>query len=335
MNLIRFNRGNTHSAIGAYCNAFGGCVDCQTPEYYPTFSLAYKIRRMVILRQIGGARLTVFNIGDLQADLADWLRLAPQEWPPDYHHFLAMPIAVPTQCALIRVGDALILVDGPIYDLPPGSSMSLPGYQPPDDLLAQLAAVEVSPAAITHVIITHLHLDHYGGLTIHADKRSTPAFPNALHYAGRVDWQQPWFQRALRRKNSPESLTLGVIEAAGLLELVDGQQEIVPGVSIHPAPGETPGHQIVRVESEGQVLYCLGDLYHHIVEVEQSSWMPHWCAQEPLLAARSAFVAAALAEDALLMATHIPGLGRLSIKGDKISWEETMSVGQVGLTQIQ
>ncbi|MFO7660967.1 MAG: MBL fold metallo-hydrolase [Chloroflexota bacterium] len=276
---------------------------------------------MDIFRQIGDARITLFNIGDFQADLVDWLRLSAKDWPPDYHHFFVKPIAVPTQCALIQVEEASILVDAPLYDLPPGSSMSLPNYQPPDDLLTQLAATGVSIETITHVIITHLHFDHYGGLAIRTDKRNVPAFPNARHYISRADWEQPSFQRALRRKNSPDSLTLGVIEAAGLIELVEGQKEIAPGMSILPAPGETPGHQLARVESEGQVLYCLGDLYHHIVEVEHPYWMAHWCDNESLISARSTLVAAALVDDALLMATHIPGLGRLAATENGISWE--------------
>ena len=104
-----------------------------------------------------------------------------------------------------------------------------------------------------------------------------------------------------------------------LLELVEGNRDLVPGVRMIAAPGETPGHYIVRVHSEGQTLYCLGDLYHHEVEFEQPTWMVHWIDQERNLKSRSALMEAALAEHALLLAAHIP-IGYLKQTGSEIKW---------------
>lgn len=86
------------------------------------------------------------------------------------------------------------------------------------------------------------------------------------------------------------------------------------------APGETPGHQIVRVHSQGQTLYCLGDLYHHVVEVEQPGWGVKWSDIATAQASRQRFAQQALAEDALLIATHIWGVGRLQPDGDSVIW---------------
>src|SRR2546427_8867771 len=41
--------------------------------------------------------------------------------------------------------------------------------------------------------------------------------------------------------------------------LVEGNRTLTPAVQLIAAPGESAGHQLVRVQSEGQTLYCLGD----------------------------------------------------------------------------
>ena len=87
------------------------------------------------------------------------------------------------------------------------------------------------------------------------------------------------------------------------------------------APGETPGHQIVRLHSQGKTLYLLGDLYHHVVEVEQPGWGVKWSDIATAQASRQAFAQRALAEDALLIATHIWGVGRLQPGSDGVTWE--------------
>ena len=92
------------------------------------------------------------------------------------------------------------------------------------------------------------------------------------------------------------------------------------GAAVLPAPGETPGHPIVRVRSNGQTLYCVGDLFHLVVEAERPALMVHWSGRAATLASRKALSKAALAEDAMIVATHISGVGRLRRTGAGVSW---------------
>src|SRR5437588_307804 len=91
------------------------------------------------------------------------------------------------------------------------------------------------------------------------------------------------------------------IALPGASMLVDANRELTPEVRIIAAPGESPGHQVVRVHSRGQTFYCLGDLCHHAVELEHPEWMVEWADAEASLASRRALIEAALAENAMLV----------------------------------
>ena len=106
----------------------------------------------------------------------------------------------------------------------------------------------------------------------------------------------------------------------GLLELVDQPRDLGHGIQIIPAPGESPGHQIVRLHSEGQTLYCLGDLYHLTTEVEQPTWVVRWTNGATNQRSRQAFNETALKENALLIATHIAPFGHLARTADGYAW---------------
>ena len=103
-------------------------------------------------------------------------------------------------------------------------------------------------------------------------------------------------------------------------ELVDGARDLGGGVSVLPAPGETPGHQIVRLRAGGQSLFCLGDLYHHPLEVERPEWLVNWADPAATRASRAALLPEILAGDALVLATHIAGFGRLRQAGARLRW---------------
>jgi glyoxylase-like metal-dependent hydrolase (beta-lactamase superfamily II) len=264
--------------------------------------------------QVGTATVTAINVGDVRFRLGDWLIVPEAERPPYFAEWLPFPI----NCVHIAAPGLSVLVDASFYEVDPSSPHAIPGYQPPPELLAALAEAGVSPAAIDHVVITHIHHDHINGLTRQQGSRLTPCFPNARHFLSQADWEQ--VQAALQKPESVESRTLGVLDSAGLLERVNGPRDLGGGVAIVPAPGETPGHQIVRVRSDGQTLYCLGDLYHHPIEVERQEWAALWADAEATRASRQAVVEAAQAEDALLIATHIQGIGRLKRAGPGVTW---------------
>ena len=128
-------------------------------------------------------------------------------------------------------------------------------------------------------------------------------------------------RRALETADTLEARTFGILDQLGLLTVADGKREISRGVEIIPTPGETPGHLSVRLESTGRTAYCVGDLYHHEMEVERPEWAVTWADQVAIRASRSVIVQAALAEEALLAATHIRGFGRLAPTPDGVRWE--------------
>ncbi len=261
--------------------------------------------------QIGSAEISIITTGAVQVNFAQGMNI-----PPDV--IAARPelqgmVPLPVQSLCVRLPETTLLVDPGVYD--PDSKWSIPDYQPPPPLLAQLAQIGVAVAEIEHVVITHAHFDHYNGTTIARDGNDVPTFPNARYYLGRKDWQQPHLQAARHKPDTLERRTLGVLYAAGVLELVDGQRDLGHGIHLLPAAGESPGHQIVRIQSDGETLYYLGDLYHHAVEFEQPTWMVNWADAARCVRSRKALVKGALAKNAYLVATHIVGIGRLDSTG--------------------
>lgn len=255
--------------------------------------------------RLGAATITLINVGDLRAEFVDY----------------EAPSRIPIQCVLIQLPETCALVDACLYDLPADSPYAIPGYQPPPGLLARLAELGVAPDDVAHVIITHAHFDHYSATTTTSDgSHYQPAFPRARYYLGRGDWEAAETQAARQDATSLVAHTLDVLWRSGQLEPVAGDRHLSPGLDILAAPGESPGHQVVRVASEGQTLYCVGDLYHFASEVALGDAMPVWADRDAMLASRERINSAALAEAALLMATHVTGFGRLQRQGESLAW---------------
>ena len=277
------------------------------PDYVRTFEL-------------GTAVITVISIGDLRGNWAALLNISESEWPPRFVADFQNSLRIPIQCVYIQLPQTSILVDASIYDFPADFPFAIPDYQPPLGLLARLAEMKVAPDQIDHVIITHTHFDHYSGTTEERDGQYQPSFPNARHYVGLADWERDDIQHVLQDSNSEPSRTLSVLKRNGLLDLVTGNRTIGDEITILAAPGESPGHQIVRVRSGRQTLYCLGDLYHHPVEADYPECMSPWTDSAAMRASRRALTESALAENALLIATHIPTIGRLERAESGVIW---------------
>ncbi|GLW09479.1 hypothetical protein Misp01_46080 [Microtetraspora sp. NBRC 13810] len=123
----------------------------------------------------------------------------------------------------------------------------------PGVLGSELARVGVAPADVDVVVLTHLHSDHASG-AVHA---GVPVFPNARHVVqqAELDWingipSHPISEAVLRPLD-------------GALLTVSGAAEVTPGVTVVPAPGHTPGHQVVEV---GDVVIT-GDVILHPIQL--------------------------------------------------------------------
>jgi glyoxylase-like metal-dependent hydrolase (beta-lactamase superfamily II) len=108
---------------------------------------------------------------------------------------------------------------------------------------------------------------------------------------------------------------------------VDSERALGHGVTIVPAPGESPGHQILRLQTADKTLYCLGDLYHHEVEVEQPDWIVRWADAAGMQASRQALLPEMLCPESVLVAAHIAGFGRLQQTAAGLQWQRIWEAG--------
>jgi len=196
--------------------------------------------RYVDSRRVGDATVTIISDGtlhwapQLSAPEAEWRRAMPEA---DGHGALTFS----TNLAHIALDGASVLVD-PGFD-EPGPRSSWPSSDRSPGLVAGLASIGVRPEDVSHVLITHPHGDHIAGATVEQDGRRRARFPRARHLLGRAD-----FDAAARA--APDSMAareLGTLREQGLLEPVDGDQEVAPGLAMLHAPGESPGHSIVQI----------------------------------------------------------------------------------------
>jgi len=243
-------------------------------------------------------RLTTLNIGRLRADLSEWFGL------PAGHRYAGKMEECIIQCYHLAMGGHSVLVDAAAYDFTfGGESYALPGPHPPP-LTAQLAALGIDPGAVTEVVITHAHFDHINGLTQRVDGRYVPAFPNARHYLGAGDWNPAAFEAL-------ENNTLLVLEQHGLLALVPGPLTLAEGLELIPAPGETPGHQLLHVRAGELEAYITGDLYHHVMEFDEPGRNVTWAEPVTMAASKASLMAQAQASSARVYFAHIEGAWRV------------------------
>jgi glyoxylase-like metal-dependent hydrolase (beta-lactamase superfamily II) len=278
--------------------------------------------------RMGEATCTVLDSGLLTFDMAAGFGLPEAAWRERYTHYFDHILHLPMQHLLVQMPETTLLVDAGSYEIAPDSPMRVPNYTPPPSIPTQLRELGVDPAAVQHILITHLHLDHYNGLTeghsdpVAAQRDLDLCFPKATVYVGAGDWARTEMQTAVQTPGSEEYATLGRAARAGQLRTVDAPLTVAPGLTLYPLPGETPGHLGLRLESGGQVLAAIGDLYHHVVEVGQPEWHVTWADHASLVDSRARFVADVRRSQPWIMASHIPGVGRLVLDGDAPRWEE-------------
>jgi glyoxylase-like metal-dependent hydrolase (beta-lactamase superfamily II) len=135
-----------------------------------------------------------------------------------------------------------------------------------DPYMESLAATGVKPEEIDLVINTHLHFDHAGGNTKFTNGRAVPAFPNAQYIVQKAELEHALHPNERDRASYYAHDFVPIMEA-GRWQLVDGDAEIVPGISVVKIPGHNMQVQAIQIRSGGKKLMFVADLIptrHHL-----------------------------------------------------------------------
>jgi glyoxylase-like metal-dependent hydrolase (beta-lactamase superfamily II) len=220
-----------------------------------------------------------------------------------------------------RSGGQTILIDAGL-GLDPNLDLPRAGQ-----LVRRLEAAGIDLASVTDVVLTHMHMDHIGGLLVDGVKeRLRPDLRVHVAAAEVKFWESPDFSRTSMPPGFPDALRSTakrfIEEYHGHLRTFEEEHEVAPGVVVRRTGGHTPGHSVVRLASGGDGLTFAGDAVF-AVGFEQPDWHNGF-EHDPEEAARVRvrLLRELAATGELLVATHLPfpSLGRVAVDGDTFRW---------------
>ena len=218
---------------------------------------------------------------------------------------------------VVRSGDKTILIDAGLGVDP---DLHLPRA---GQLIKRLQAAGIDLGSVTDLVLTHMHMDHVGGLLVDGVKEQLRPDLRIHVAAAEVKfWESPDFSHTSMPQGFPDALRSAakrfVNQYHNHLHRFDEQHEVAPGVIVRRTGGHTPGHSVVRLASGGEALTFAGDAVF-TVGFEQPDWHNGF-EHDPEEAARVRVrLLRELAETGeMLVATHLPfpSIGRVAVDGD-------------------
>lgn len=268
---------------------------------------------------VGDVRITGLTDGSVVFDPRVLFPDTPLEaWEPFYdrfrEYFSGQMFRNNVGSFLLQSGDRTVMADTGF-----GPHGEMLGYPAPAGLLGDLSANGFSVFDIDAVFLTHLHGDHVGWNLNSVGGEWRPRFPNASYHVHSADWA--WFSQEENRQGErgrTADRTFIPLEQLGVLELLNGETELAPGVSAIPMPGHTPGHMGLLIASKNERAMLIGDLAGSPMQITETEWRytPDW---DPAMGrdTRKRVLDRAEQDGAVVMGAHLsrPGWGTL------IRWE--------------
>jgi glyoxylase-like metal-dependent hydrolase (beta-lactamase superfamily II) len=241
------------------------------------------------------------------AELANWLQR--NFVPPDMFDW-------PLNVMVARSGQQTILVDA-------GLGSQFPGFPRAGQFPRRLEDAGIPLETVTDVVVTHMHMDHVGGLLAAGVKERLR--PDVRIHVARAEvdfWTQPDFTHTDMPQPVPNVLRSTAKSFAdtyrGNLCLFEERHEVAPGVVVRLTGGHTEGHSVVDLSSKGEWLTFAGDAMFP-VGFENPGWHNGF-EHDPVASAsvRRGLFEQLADNGGLLVAAHLPfpSVGRVAREGD-------------------
>jgi glyoxylase-like metal-dependent hydrolase (beta-lactamase superfamily II) len=228
---------------------------------------------------------------------------------------------------LVR-GATTMIVDAGIGAKMDDKSVAIYGIDRTHDLTHSLQQAGVGLERVDLVLATHLHFDHAGGFTVRAaDGSLRPTFPAARYLIRADEWDDATHPHE-RNRASYLAENFVPLTDAGVVDFIEADSTIVPGVRVVRTGGHTMHHQIVFIESEGRAAVFTADLIPTTAHVDEPWIMGYDLYPMDTLAFKRTFIREAIDREYLIFFEHDPVIaagfirekdGRKYVEGVEVS----------------
>ena len=188
------------------------------------------------------------------------------------------------------------------------------GADTPADLMNDFERKGVGTDEVDTVFLTHLHGDHVGWNTRPEDL-SKPTFDKARYTVHRADWEHFTSEEVLADFRGDAVKRSAIpLDEAGVLDLMEGETELAPGITAIHTPGHTPGHMSLLISSGRERALLIGDVLGspmHATDTELTYWPD--TDKEEGIATRHHLLDMAENENMIVLGSHLspPGWGTM------------------------
>jgi methylmalonyl-CoA epimerase len=263
--------------------------------------------------RLGGLELTSLSDGFFHLDGGAMFGVVPRtlwakQLPPDDRNRITLGM----RPLLVR-GQRTLLIDAGCGDKMDAKHTEIYGLERRYHLDQSLADAGLTAADVDLVLASHLHFDHVGGFTAREeDGRLVPRFPNARYIAHRGEWVDATHPHERNRASYLQENFVPLFDA-GVLDLVDDDAEVMPGVTLRRSGGHTRHHQVVMIASQGETAVFTADMFPTAVHAPDAWLMGYDLYPMETLGFKREFAREAIEREYLIFFEHDPSLaaGRL------------------------
>jgi glyoxylase-like metal-dependent hydrolase (beta-lactamase superfamily II) len=240
-----------------------------------------------------------------------WARKAP----PDDRNRITLAMR-----PLVVRGVRTMIIDAGLGGKEDAAFQDIYGVERAHHLDHSLAEAGLCAEDIDIVLATHLHFDHAGGFTVRdGSGRLRPRFPRARYVVRRGEWEDATHPNERSRVSYRQDNYLPLADA-GVLDLVDADQTIMPGVRVRRSGGHTMHHQMIWIESNGEHAVYPADIMPTTAHVSPSWMMGIDSHPMDTLAVKKAFLAEAVERKALVFFDHDPAIPAATVHEQNGTW---------------